>query len=180
MSPGVRESLVRVGPFVGGLLVLAVLAAVRPIARERMAWKAVPARVLVRWLLLWAGWVVLTELVTRALHVPDPPRFAVGGAALGIRLVGVVVLAPLLEELAFRGVLFTLLLPRLGAVPTLLLTAAIFTAGHTQYGVLDLTQVFLDGVLFGLARLRTGSTRVPFWMHALGNAVSALQRLRPG
>src|SRR4029450_1906359 len=58
--------------------------------------------------------------------------------------------------------------PRLGAGPTVGVTALLFTTAHVQYGAPELIQVFLDGVLFGLARLRTGSTRVPFCMHVLG------------
>jgi uncharacterized protein len=87
-----------------------------------------------------------------------------------------VVLAPLLEELAFRGALFGLLRPRLGPGPTVGVTALVFTLAHAQYGPPELIQVLVDGVLFGLARLRTGSTRVPFCMHVLGNALAAWQR----
>ena len=180
MSSDLHESLVRVAPFGVGVLVLGLLSAVRPKVRERLAWNPVPGGVLVRWLLLWAVWLVVTELVTNALGRPAPAPFAARGAALAVRLLGIVVLAPLLEELAFRGALFGLLRPRLGAGPTVGVTALLFTIAHVQYGAPELIQVFLDGVLFGLARLRTGSTRVPFCMHVLGNALAAWQRLGPG
>src|SRR5678816_3126477 len=94
-----------------------------------------------------------------------------------IRVLGIVVLAPLLEELAFRGVLFHLLLPRIGSGPTVAATALLFALAHGQYGPPELVQVLVDGLLLGLARLRTGSTRVPFWMHLLGNGLAAWQRL---
>src|SRR5678815_537410 len=115
MSPELRESLVRVAPFGVGIVVLGLLAAVKPEARERLAWNQVPARVLVRWLVLWVVWLAVTELVTAGLGRPSPAPFGVHGPALAIRVLGVVVLAPLLEELAFRGVLFHLLLPRIGS-----------------------------------------------------------------
>ena len=180
MSSDLQETLVRVAPFGAGLLVLGLLAAVRPKVRERLAWNPVPGRVLVRWLLLWAVWLAVTELVTNALGRPPPEPFAARGAALAVRLLGIVVLAPLLEELAFRGVFFGLLRTRLGPGPTVGATALLFTLAHAQYGPPELIQVFLDGVLFGLARLRTGSTRMPFCMHVLGNALAAWQRLGIG
>ena len=180
MSSDLHETLVRVAPFGVGLLILGFLAAVRPKVRERLAWNPVSGGVLLRWLLLWAAWLVVTELVTNALGRPAPTPFTARGAALAIRIVGIVVLAPLLEELAFRGVFFSLLRSRLGPGATVGGTALLFTLAHGQYGPPDLIQVFLDGVLFGLGRLRTGSTRVPFCMHVLGNALAAWQRLGIG
>lgn len=179
MGSELQQSLVRVAPFAVGVLILGLLVAVRPDARERLTWKPVPARVLVRWLLLWVVWVAATELLAGALGRPPPARFTAHGAALAVRIVGIVGLAPLLEELVFRGILFRLLLPRAGPGPTVVGTALLFALSHGQYRALDLVQVLADGVVLGLARLRTGSTRVPFWMHLLGNAFAVWQRVRP-
>lgn len=132
---------------------------------------------MVRWLLFWVLWLAAGELGSWAIGRPEAPGFSDHGLALAIRLVGIVVLAPLLEELVFRGLVFQLLLARLGPAPTVIGTALIFALGHGQYRGLDLAQVLADGLLLGLARLRTGSTRVPFWMHVLGNALAAWQRL---
>ena len=179
MGSELQESLLRVAPFAVGVLILGLLVALRPESRERLAWKPVPARVLVRWLLLWAAWVAATELLAQALGRPSPGRLTAHGAALAIRVVGIVVLAPLLEELVFRGILFRLLLPWAGPGPTVVGTALLFALSHGQYSALELVQVLADGVVLGLARLRTGSTRVPFWMHLLGNAFALWQHLRP-
>jgi hypothetical protein len=179
MSPELHESLTRVAPFAVGLLLLAVVALVRPEAGERLAWKPVSAGVMLRWLVLWTLWVAAGELLSEALGRPEAPHFTAHGLALGIRVVGIVLLAPLLEELVFRGILFQLLLRRAGPGPTVVGTALLFALAHGQYRGLDLVQVLADGIVLGLARLRTGSTRVPFWMHLLGNAFAAWQRLRP-
>jgi len=103
VSSDLHESLVRVAPFGAGLLLLGLLAAVKPRVRERLAWNPVSGRVLVRWLLLWAVWLAVTELATDALGRPSPGPFGVRGPALAVRVLGIVVLAPLLEELAFPG-----------------------------------------------------------------------------
>jgi CAAX protease family protein len=179
MSPELHESLTRVAPFAVGLLLLAVVALVRPEARERLAWKPVPARVMLLWLVVWTVWVAAGEFLSEAIGRPEAARFTDHGPALVIRVVGIVLLAPLLEELVFRGILFQLLLPRAGPGPAVVGTALLFALAHGQYRGLDLVQVLADGIVLGLARLRTGSTRVPFWMHLLGNAFAAWQRLRP-
>ena len=179
MGPELKETLTRVGPFAVGLVVLALVARVRPQARTRLAWNSVTPGVMARWLLLWVVWVAAGELLSWAIGRPDAPHFTDHGPALGIRVLGIVVLAPLLEELVFRGLLFGVLLPRLGSAPTVIVTALVFAALHGQYSGLDLLQVLVDGLLLGMARLRTGSTRVPFWMHLLGNALAAWQRLPP-
>jgi membrane protease YdiL (CAAX protease family) len=58
-------------------------------------------------------------------------------------------------------------------------TAVLFTLARGQYRPPELILVFLDALLLGVAHLRTGSVQVPFWMHLLGNAFAAWQRLRP-
>jgi hypothetical protein len=177
VSSALHDTLVRVGPFAVGLAVLALVTRVRPQARERLAWTPVAPGTMVRWLLLWALWLAAGELGSWALGRPDAGHFTDRGLALAIRIVGIVVLAPLLEELVFRGLLFQLLLSRIGPAPTVIATAVVFALGHGQYRGLDLAQVLVDGLLLGLARLRTGSTRVPFWMHVLGNTLATWQRL---
>ncbi|MGZ6071514.1 MAG: CPBP family intramembrane glutamic endopeptidase [Myxococcaceae bacterium] len=179
MSPETRQVLAQVAPFLIGVAILGVLMAVRPETRVRIAWKPVPLGTLVRWLVLWVVWVTATELLGEALGRPSPARWTLNGPALGLKILGIVVLAPLLEEWVFRGLLFQLLLARAGAGPAVVGTAVLFALAHGQYRPPDLVFVFLDGLLLGLARLRTGSTRVPAWMHLLGNAFAAWQRLRP-
>ena len=179
MSPELREVVPQVAPFAVGVAILGVLMAVRPETRVRLAWKPVSPGTLARWLALWVVWVTATELLGEALGRPSPGHWTLHGLALGCKILGIVVLAPLLEEWVFRGVLFHLLLARAGPGPTVVGTALLFALAHGQYRALDLLQVYLDGLLLGLARLKTGSTRVSFWMHLLGNAFAAWQRLRP-
>ena len=85
----------------------------------------------------------------------------VGGAiALGLS-------AGISEELLFRGAIQ----PRLG----LLLATLLFTIGHLQYGLtLATLQVFVNGLVFGLMRKRTGSVVVCMISHATYNMVGTL------
>jgi len=86
--------------------------------------------------------------------------------ALGITL------APLCEELGFRGFLQPLLVRSLGAVPGVLLTALPFGLLHYQeYGNSwrHALIIAVAGAAFGWMRQATGSTKAAVVMHAAYN-----------
>ncbi len=97
-------------------------------------------------------------------------------SALAIRIVGILVLAPLGEELLFRGVIFKLLAPKSTAL-AVLITAALFAGSHIQYSWIGMALVFIDGLYFGLARAWSGSTLLTIAMHCAGNGIAVYQRL---
>lgn len=87
-----------------------------------------------------------------------------------------VVAAPLYEEFLFRGFLFTgWLNTRLGATGTILLTSALWTLLHFQYDVFGLVQIFVGGIVVGLARYRTASLMAPLVMHGAINLLALVQ-----
>jgi membrane protease YdiL (CAAX protease family) len=88
-----------------------------------------------------------------------------------------VLLAPAVEEIFFRGLVFRFIeRTRLGANAAVVLAAALFAALHVQYFGLELLQVFADGIWFGLARKSSRSVPLCILMHALGNGYAAYQR----
>ena len=89
---------------------------------------------------------------------------------LGLIVVRACVLAPLAEELLFRGALFGWLRRRLSASLTILLTAALFAGIHMMPLLLPIT--FLFGVAAGWVRERTGSTLPFFAIHVLNNVLT--------
>jgi membrane protease YdiL (CAAX protease family) len=98
------------------------------------------------------------------------------GNALAIRIVGILVLAPLGEELLFRGVIFKLLATKSTAL-AILITATLFAGSHFQYSWLGMVLVFIDGLYYGFARAWSGSTLLTIAMHCAGNGVAVYQRL---
>ena len=83
-----------------------------------------------------------------------------------------VVIAPVAEELAFRGYLYGVLKRYFGAVPALVLSGILFSLIH-----LNLPSFFPLLVLasvFALAYELSGSLLVPMTMHALFNALSLI------
>ena len=97
-------------------------------------------------------------------------------STLAIRIVGIVVLAPLGEELLFRGVIFKLLAQK-STTLAVLITAAFFAGFHIQYSWIGMALVFIDGLYFGLARAWSGSTLLTIVMHCAGNGFAVYQRL---
>jgi uncharacterized protein len=88
---------------------------------------------------------------------------------------GLIVVAPVSEELLIRGFLLRgWAESRLGPVGAVLLTTAIWTAMHTQYNVFVLAYIFGLGLLLGWLRLRSGSTVLTILLHALQNSAAFL------
>jgi membrane protease YdiL (CAAX protease family) len=86
-----------------------------------------------------------------------------------------VVLAPIWEELAFRGFLLTALAKtRLGIVGGGLITNTLWTLMHLQYSPAGMASVFLAGLMLTWIMWRTSSIRACIVAHAVINAVSTM------
>jgi uncharacterized protein len=87
-----------------------------------------------------------------------------------------VAVAPVIEELAFRGFMFRgFSESRLGFGGTILLTSLIWASFHLRYNVALMTQVFCGGLLFGIIRWRSGSTALTILLHATWNLVCVVR-----
>ncbi len=144
------------------------LAMHRPTTKELLVWLGIAVAV-----------VILLGVIGVLLDRPPVPEFWVkvyGMTSILPLLALAIVAAPVFEESLFRGFLFTgWSQSELGATGTIVLTAALFTILHGQYDAYDLSQVFVLGLLLGIARYRTGSLVVPVAMHVLTNALAFLQ-----
>ena len=87
--------------------------------------------------------------------------------AILIAILGVTI-APLAEELAFRGLLQPLLIRTIGVAPGIFVTSLLFGAMHLeQYGAWQsVVLITLAGMGFGAMRHWTGSSRASAIMHA--------------
>ncbi len=90
---------------------------------------------------------------------------------LGTLTANLVILAPLAEELVFRGWLYTALRARWRFLPSFLLTAAAFTAIHWDPGHRHMLRVLPLALAVGLLRELTGSIRPTIALHAAYNLV---------
>ena len=145
------------------------LGLVRPRWRQVALWTAVAFAVL-------AGY----EGAARLLDRPPLPDFMVqfhasAGWLPGL-VIAVVVLAPLVEEVLFRGFMLPgLAAGRLGAGGAILVTALLFATVHTQYDLFDMSAVLALGLLLGGARWFSGSLWLALGLHVAINAVAVAQ-----
>jgi membrane protease YdiL (CAAX protease family) len=82
-----------------------------------------------------------------------------------------VLLAPVAEEIVFRGVLYGWLRRFVAAPPAIAICAASFALFHLHYGARALG-IFVIGCVLGWVRERSGTLRAPIVTHALNNAVA--------
>lgn len=92
-----------------------------------------------------------------------------GALVLAITGIGVVAVAPVAEEIFFRGFLFRAIRRWAGLQPAAVLSAAIFAAVHIQ--PLIMPSIFVLGVVLARAVERQGSLVPAIVAHAVFNAV---------
>jgi len=96
--------------------------------------------------------------------------------SLAIFFVAVVIVAPVSEEVAFRGFLFRgLSASWLGVSGAVIATSAAWAAMHVQYDAFTLGQIFLIGLLLGWIRWASGSTLLTIVLHMLANLAACVQ-----
>jgi membrane protease YdiL (CAAX protease family) len=87
-------------------------------------------------------------------------------------------IGPMLEEVIFRGVLFPWLVQKTGAIPGLLLQAAIFALIHQHAA--SVLALFSLSILLGLSYMYTRRLMTCVWAHAFFNSMTLMYTLTVG
>ena len=98
----------------------------------------------------------------------DPDLVWGSGPMFLMSLIEYVVLAPILEEFTFRGLLFATLRRRMGPFWAAAISSLLFAAAH-GYGLLGFASVFWSGLLWAWAYEKSGSLLPGIIAHALNN-----------
>ncbi len=120
---------------------------------------------------------LLTETTPLAGLLQAVERGETAGAWWQVPLV-VIVLAPVCEELAFRGFILTGLRRRLHPWTAILLSSLLFAASHLN--VFQLLPLFILGVLLGLVATRGRSVLPGMLLHLLYNGLVVAPLVFPG
>jgi membrane protease YdiL (CAAX protease family) len=133
-----------------------------------------------RWLLILAAFLFVSDGLSYLLRQPIVPPFMVEAyktaSPLPALLFAIVVVAPIFEEIFFRGFLFQgIRYSRLGPVGAIGITSLVWAAVHLQYGIYGIATVFALGLLFGIARLKTDSIDLLMVMHSLVGLVATVE-----
>ncbi len=181
-----RNALYHYDLAIGGLLLYVIMLALvvwiaQGIPRQTLGLRAPPSwpRALGLTLAVLVGILIVERALEPLLHAGreqglEPTRWQPDHAgAFAFNAVVIALVAPLTEELAFRGLGFGLLLARYGSLVAVGATALAFAAAHGL--IAGLIPLFVFGLGVGLLRLRTGSVYPGMLLHACFNgAVLAL------
>jgi len=104
----------------------------------------------------------------------DTFRTARDAGVLPLFFFSFAVLAPVQEELFFRGFLYRGLSATIGAWTTIILTSAVWSVVHLQYEWFFVGEFFALGVVFGWLRMKSGSTILTILLHGGMNLLAVL------
>jgi uncharacterized protein len=153
--------------------------------RELVAWKPLHVKPKDRWL-----WAIITAALLYSLAAPYVLSQFDQAAHLSFKVPAdpsasfllialAVVVAPVSEELLFRGWIYTGLRHRLGVWAALLLSSAIFAFAHYEDTHIYALAVFPVGLALGGLRERSGTVTVPILFHAFYNLAAVIITLLP-
>lgn len=119
--------------------------------------------------------VVLMQAIWLSVGWDEVTRILPADGML-IGLFVIVVAAPVFEEVIFRGLLYRVFefgRGRAAVAVQITLSATAFAAFHVAYWqTWALALVFVAGLIFAIARVRSGGILLPIALHALMNAVA--------
>ena len=133
------------------------------------------------------GFTVLVLLILDVYY--QPISGITGQPRAPYKVIDVVVLGSIAEELVFRGAMWSLFQGLSkgshGSVTALTGTSILFGVGHLGYWMqsfwpllpeayIHAISMILAGLFFGIFRLKTRSVTVPIFMHVLANAIILL------
>ena len=133
-------------------------------------------------LIKWLGIMLLTIIGMEMLNTVlerETPKFMndVSSSTNNMVLlwIAIVIAAPLFEECLFRGFLFEgLRHSPVGVAGTIAITSAGWAALHLQYAWFEIGMIFLFGILFSIAKLKTHSLWIPIAMHMMMNLLASV------
>jgi len=133
-------------------------------------------------LLLLLVLMVGQDLVTWSLGRPIVAEFMLTAyrtaGFLPVLVVALLVAAPVVEEVFFRGFLFKgLAASAVGAGGAILLTSLLWAGIHLQYDLFGKGLIFTVGLFLGVVRWRTGSVTLAIILHGMINAVATTQTI---
>jgi uncharacterized protein len=148
--------------------------------RDYLSLNWVSAKNFVVWTAIVLVYVAITDGMTWLLGRDIVPEFMVetyhtaGFAPL--LWVALIIAAPVFEELFFRGFMFRGIQYSLaGSLGAILITSLAWSIVHVQYDVYQVSEIFVSGMLLGIARSRHNSTALTVVLHSLMNLIATIE-----
>lgn len=130
---------------------------------------------------LLAIFFVINEIMTSYLGRNSTefvdPLFATMDAKWPL-IVVIVLLAPLYEELVFRGLMWQAIAeqfePKTGMIVASVISSVIFALIHLQYELYEMSAIVVLALIFCYARARSGSLYLPIILHIINNGLTMI------
>lgn len=89
---------------------------------------------------------------------------------LAFYILAILIIAPIVEEFAFRGIIMTKLRKEYSSIVAIMISAILFGLIHLMTGsILIVLFAIIGGIIFGLSYEKTGTLFVPIIVHSIGN-----------
>jgi hypothetical protein len=137
-------------------------------------------RQLFEWCLITILFVATVDLLKSLADQPIVPVFVsnIYATALSLPLFcfAFIVVAPVFEEILFRGFLFQgIRYSFLGEMGAVVISSALWILLNLQYSWLDILRIFVLGLLLGFSQLKTQSLYVSIAMQILNSLVAIIE-----
>jgi membrane protease YdiL (CAAX protease family) len=178
----IMQTLVMIGAFTLGFLSLTGIVRMTREDPREIGWRLVPT---VHALLYGIGGyiaalpfmlvtLIFSQVVFRGIETPEHPivrAIIESGTAYAVATILAVIVAPIVEETFFRGMLYTALRSRLGVWWSSLISGVFFAAVHPTLpgGFLPILAL---GIVLAILREKTGSLLPSIICHGANNAVA--------
>ncbi len=184
MNQEVTAAIIRTLPFLVIILVIATLIKRQKINSQALDIQKPNAIILfLIWILGFLLYTLLTEFTLYSFNILEVSKWSHTISPSIILIFGIIILAPIAEELIFRGLILNLLLKKKFNIHFAILIQACFfvllhnfTYENTLNANIGIVQSLIDAMLFGYARYYTKSIYTPITMHISGNAIAILER----
>ena len=184
MNEEIKSALIRILPFLGIIFILLVQIRRKKInSQDLFLQKPISVKRFLLWTVGFLVYILLTESVLYNFGMLEIDKWKHPVSSSIIRILGAVILAPIAEELIFRGLVLNLLVKRKLVIHlAIFLQACFFVILHnfayenTLTSNIGILQTFIDASLFGYAKYHSKSIYTPITMHITGNFIATLER----
>ena len=150
------------------------------ILREYFDLRGYSWRTFWRWMGVLLLLLIFEGFALEAMGVEQTPNFMLNieypnRLSIYLLLFSVMFMAPLIEEVVFRGFLLKGFSKTfMGVEGAVALTSLLWAVMHLQYEFAYVAVIFMIGLVFGYARIKTQSLFVPMTMHMVMNGIASL------
>ena len=152
-----------------------------------LGFRPISARMLLQGASLLSLFILVSEAASQLLNRTPldfvDPLFA-STDAKWLLIVVIVVVAPIYEELVFRGLIWSAIAEqferRRGLIIASVISSVLFAVIHTQYELFEMSAIFILALLFCYVRIKSNSLLLPILLHILNNGVAMALYLTMG